>query len=189
MTLKLTLILLAFAGYFCKNTASRQKCDLTDSLGVRISTIEYKVKAKQEDAKDFDNGIMPWVSLDDPGKQLDSLIDADEIVLPFAKVTLIIDYPLTRQVTFDLESASKKFSRIELIKAISEKYHEIYAEEEKSTKTEIVPKDKREGVINRNETNGKYGICCHDLSDLDLSSIDVFKNDEGKIFLVLNVES
>jgi hypothetical protein len=189
MTFKLVLILLAFIGYGSKSFSQQKNGDPTDTLGVKISNIEYKVKALPEDTSDFDNGIIPWVNLENPGKELNRLVDSDEVVLAFAKVTLIIDYPLTKPASFTLESVSKSFSRKELIKAISEKYHEVYAGEEKSTKTEIVPRDKREGLINRNETNGKYGICCHDLSDLDLSSIDVFKNDEGKIYLVLNVES
>jgi hypothetical protein len=189
MKLKLVLILLAFTGYGCKGFSQQNNQDAADTLGVKISTIKYNVKALPEDAGDFDNGIIPWVNLENPGKELNRLVDSDEVVLAFAKVTLIIDYPLTKPASFNLESRSKSFSRKELIKAISEKYHEIYAEEEKSTKTEIVPRDKREGIINRNETNGKYGICCHDLSDLDLSSIDVFKNDDGKIYLILNVES
>jgi len=189
MTFKLALILFAFIGYGCKSFSQQKNGDPTDTLGAKISNIEYKVKALPEDAGDFDNGTIPWVNLENPGKELNRVVDSDEVVLAFAKVTLIIDYPLTKPASFTLESVSKSFSRKELIKAISEKYHEVYAEEEKSTKTEIVPRDKREGIINRNETNGKYGICCHDLSDLDLSSIDVFKNDEGKIYLILNVES
>lgn len=189
MKLKLALILLAFIGYGSRSFSQQKNGDPTDTLGLKISNIEYRVKALPEEASDFDNGIVPWVNLENPGKELNRLVDTDEVVLAFAKVTLIIDYPLAKPVSFILESGSKSFSRKELIKAISKKYHEIYAEEEKTTKTEVVPKDKREGLINRNETNGKYGICCHDLSDLDLSSIDVYKNDNGNVYLVLNVES
>lgn len=76
-----------------------------------------------------------------------------------------------------------------MLQVISKKYHEIYIEEEASATTKTIPVEKREGLINRNETNGKYGIWGHDLSDLDLSSVEVYQNSEKKIYLVLSVES
>lgn len=76
-----------------------------------------------------------------------------------------------------------------MILAISKKYHEIYNEEEKSSKIKTIPLDERTGIINRNETQGKYGIWGHDLSDLDLSSIEVYETDEGKINILLIIES
>ncbi len=172
------------------NTARAKHADNhPDTLGAKISTIQYKLKVAKADSDIFENGIMPWISLEHPGKQIDSLIDADEIVLPFKAASLIIDYPLNNPVSFQIVSAKEGFSRKELILLISEKYRDIYKAEEQTTTTTIVPVDKREGIINRNPTNGKYGICCHDLADLDLSSIEVFKNSGGKITLLLEIES
>jgi hypothetical protein len=166
-----------------------QKNNEADSLGVLISKIDFNLKATKEDLKIFDDGIIPWISINKPGKNIDSLIGADEIVLPFSEVTLIIDYPLTNKASFDISTAGKGFSRKQLIRIISKKYHEIYKKEEKTAKAKTVPVDKRDSLLNRKQTDGKYGIWGHDLSDLDLGSIDVYKNDDGKIYLILDIES
>jgi hypothetical protein len=47
-----------------------------------------------KDTSVFFTGIIPWVNLDNPGKELNRLVDSDEVVLAFAIVTLIIDYRL-----------------------------------------------------------------------------------------------
>ncbi|MFI5138275.1 MAG: hypothetical protein ACHQIM_10655 [Sphingobacteriales bacterium] len=164
-------------------------CSQPETTNTYISKIEFKLHADKEDSATFADGIEPWINLDTPNKQIDSLIDPDEIVLPFNKVTLIIDYPLTNKAVFDIEGTGNGFSRKQLILLISKKYHEIYKEEESSASTKTVPADERKGLLNRNLTNGKYGVCCHDLSDLDLSYIEVYKNTLGEIFLVLDVES
>lgn len=164
-------------------------CNQYDASGNYISKIEFKLHANKEDHDIFPDGIEPWINLDTPNKQIDSLIDPDAIVLPYNKVTLIIDYPLTHKAVFDLAGTGNGFSRKQLIRLISEKYHEIYKEEENSASTKTVAAGDRKTLLNRNQTNGKYGICCHDLSDLDLSYIEVHKNFFGKIFLILDVET
>jgi hypothetical protein len=161
----------------------------TDTLGRLISTIEIKLKATKEDLKVFDDGIVPWISLEKPGQEMNRLIDGDKIVLPYAKVSIIIDYPLNTAAVFEITTTGEGFSTKQIILEISKKYHEIYALEESSATTKTLPMEKRKGLINRNETNGKYGVCCHDLADLDLSTIDVHQNTKGKITLVLGVES
>lgn len=90
---------------------------------------------------------------------------------------------------FILKSSEKGFTKKQLVIEISKKYHEIYDAEESTSKTKTIPIEKRKGLINRNETYGKYGICCHDIGDLDLSSAHVYKTNDGKIQVVLNVES
>jgi hypothetical protein len=161
------------------------KIDTTDVL---ISKIEFKLKATKEELETFDDGVVPWINLDKPDKAIDSLIDADEIILPYSKVIVTIDYPLTNPANFNLASV-KGFSRKQLIQLISEKYHEIYKEEEATSSIKTVPIDQRKDLINKNQTNGKYGIGGHDLSDLDLSSIEVYQKSNGQIYLTLNIES
>jgi hypothetical protein len=184
--ISLFITLTFFKPLFC---SAAQSTSQIDSLGIKISTVSYKVKATPTDSADFENGIIPWINLENTTKEIDRLIDGEEIVLPFTSITIIIDYTLKNQVTFDITTTTKGFSRNELAIIISKKYHEIYQEEEKSTAVVVIPIDQRKDMVNRNQTNGKYGICCHDLSDLDLSSIDVFKNANGKIYLLLNIES
>jgi hypothetical protein len=164
-------------------------CKQYDTTGHYFSKIKFKLHAHKEDRDTFTDGIEPWINLDEPNKQIDSLIDADKIVLPYNKVTLVIDYPLTKSAIFDIEATGKGFSRKQLILLISEKYHQVYDEELNTSGTKVLTADERQNLLNRNRTNGKYGICCHDLADLDLSYIEVHKNFFGKIFLVLNVES
>jgi hypothetical protein len=154
-----------------------------------ITTIEFGVKAEPEDAKDFEDGIIPWINIEKPENQINRLIDADKVVITYSEVTLVIDYPLNKPAEFILKSSGKGFTKKQLVIEISTKYHEIYEAEESSAKTKTIPLEKRKGLINRNETNGKYGICCHDIGDLDLSSAQVYKTEDGKIQIVLEVES
>jgi hypothetical protein len=167
----------------------QQKEAPTDSLGERIATIGFKVKATGEDLKTFDDGVVPWISLENPDSEIGNLIDADVMVLQSQKVTIIIDYPLNNPATFEMTTIERGFTRKQLIQEVSKRYHEIYKLEENSATTKTVPMDKREGLINRNQTDGKFGVWGHDLSDLDLGSIEVHQGVNGKVYLVLLVES
>lgn len=158
-----------------------------DTLGEIIQYINFEVQT--EDKEDFEDGIIPWIDLDDPKPQLKTLIEAEEDIIPYPKTTVIIDYPLNNPTQFTLQGLGKGMSRRELVLAISQKYHEIYAEEEAAAKIKTVPADKRGTLANRNETDGKYGIWGHDLSDLVLSRIEVHKNRKGRIVLTLSIES
>lgn len=160
-----------------------------NNLGNLISTIEFGIKANDDEAKDFEDGIIPWISIENPKSEIDNLIDADKIVIPYSEITLIIDYPLNNPATFKLKGKEEGFTKKQLIFEISKKYHEIYNTEENTATTKTTPIEKREGLINRNETNGKYGIWGHDIGDLDLSSIEVYKSENGIIQIVLGVES
>ena len=194
MKRNILIILLAFAGLIVLQSTRCgpeyvQKNNQTDSLGVLISKIDFKLKATKEDLDIFEDGIVPWININNPAKNIDSLIKPDEVVLLFSQVTLIIDYPLKNPASFDISATGNGFSRRQLIQIISEKYHEIYAEEEKTAEAKTVPVDKRDTLLNRNQTDGKYGIWGHDLSDLDLDSIEVYKSADGKIYLTLDIES
>jgi hypothetical protein len=160
-----------------------------NDLGELIVSANIGVKANQEELKDFEDGIIPWISIENPEKEIDRLIDADKIVIQNAEAILNIDYPLNNPASFILKSEGSGFTTKQLVLEVSKKYHEVYNEEEKSAKTKTIPVTKREGLINRNETDGKYGIWGHDMGDLDLSSIEVYKTKDGKIQIVLGIES
>jgi hypothetical protein len=166
-----------------------QQNKLSENVGHLILTVEFKLKATKEDLDIFKDGIVPWISLEETEKEVRRLIEPDKEVIPYNKVTLIIDYPLNNAAIFELIGNGHGFTRRQLILEISKKYHLIYKEEETSATTKTVPSEKREGLYNRNQTDGKYGVWGHDLSDLDLSSIDVIKGADGKIYLNLSVES
>jgi len=178
------------------NATSAKKTDQSQQVGSEpgvdeelITTVEFKIKGTKEDMDTFGDGIVPWISLEKTDKEINRLIDPDEIVFPYTEVTLIIDYPLTTPITFKLTSGKDGFTRKELIKEISQRYHSIYEEEEQTATKKTIPVSERGTFINRNQTNGKYGIWGHNLSDLVLSSVDVYMNQEKKIYLRLGIES
>lgn len=160
-----------------------------ENLGILLTTIEFGIKANQDELKDFEDGIVPWISIESPESEIDRLIDANTIVIPYSEVTLVIDYPLNNPASFVLKSTEKGFTKKQLILDISKKYHEIYKTEEKTAKTKTVPLEKREGLINRNETDGTYGVWGHDIGDLDLSSIEVYQSANEQITILLGIES
>jgi hypothetical protein len=160
----------------------------TKDLDVLISTIEFNKKASKEELLTFPDGLVPWVSIADPEKEIDQLIGADSIVIQNNSVILLVTYPLNNPGKFELKS-TKGFTRKQLIFEISQKYYEIYNSEEQSATIKTIARQNRKGLVNRNTTNGKYGVWGHDIQDLDLSSIEVYKTFDNKILLRLNIES
>lgn len=148
---------------------------------------------KPDDKKEleiFEDGLIPWISIKDPQKEIDRLIGKDDVVIKDNTAVLVIDYPLNKPVEIEIKSnESIGFKRGELIQLVSKEYKRIYKEEEKSAKTKTVPLEDRQGLVNRNETDGKYGIWGHDIEDLDLAAITIHKSNDGKTILRLIVES
>ena len=151
-------------------------------------TTEIPIEIRNQ--KGFENEIMPWVPIKNPEKFIADLIDKDKIVVKQNDAVLVIDYPLENPIEIEIKSEdSNGFKKSELIEIISREYKRIYQEEEDSAQIKTIPKNERKGVINRNKTNGKYGIWGHDIDDLVLSAIIVKKTKNGKIILELDVES
>lgn len=169
--------------------APEPESELFANIGHLLYSINFELKANQEQKKDFENGFIPWINIQDYQKEIAQLNNADEIVIPENEVTLIIDYPLNNPVSFILKTTEKGFSRKILIAEINKKYLDLYEVEENTAKTKTIPKEERDRLINRNQTDGKYGIWGHDLGDLDLSSVEVYKDKAGKITIVLGIES
>ncbi|WP_316834450.1 hypothetical protein [Pedobacter nutrimenti] len=158
----------------------------TDSLGALLSVIRYEIAT--ENTKDFEDGIIPWASLEKPELDIPHLVDKGKVVIPDNHVTVIIDYPLNKEYRFDLTSPSG-FTRELLLREISKHYYQLYQEEEETAKTKTVPLKERKELYNRNQTDGKYAIWGHDIADLVLTEVKVYKNSEGKILLQLGVDS
>ncbi len=155
-------------------------------IGELISTIEFKVKTNNR--KDFEDGFIPWADLENPKSDLPNLDKKDEIIINEKQIKIIIDYPLTNQYEFTLKS-EKGFTRGQLLMEISKHYYLLYEEEEKTATIKTIPIDKRTTMYNRNETNGKYGVWGHDIADMDISEISVYKTKTGEIIVTLNIES
>jgi len=168
--------------------ALSQKQDHNDTLGVLVKKISFKVKALKEDTI-FKDGIMPWVDIESPEKEINRLIDADEIIIQPGVCVLIIDYPLKNPARFTIEPGKNGISRKEFVWLVNEKYREIYAEEEKTSHIQIIPQKERKQLLNRNQTDGKYGIWGHELSDLALNTLYIYKRPNGEVFLTLDMDS
>lgn len=156
------------------------------NIGELISTISFKVKT--DNKKDYEDGFIPWASIENAKQDIPNLYKSDEIVITENNVKIIIDYPLTNQYEFIITSKNG-FSRKQLLAEINFHYYKLYEEEEKSATVKTIPIDKRTTMYNRNQTNGKYGIWGHDIADLVLSEIEVYKSSTGQIILMLGIES
>lgn len=122
------------------------------------------------------------------GPKYDRLVDATRVVLRANRATLIIDYPLRRPARFEIlpDGADGAFTVRGLVRAVAERYAQVYAEE---AKTASKPAGKMPGLENRNETDGTYGISMHDLLDLVLEGIDVRLDERGEVVVELEVGS
>jgi hypothetical protein len=156
-----------------------------DSLGDLISTVRFDIKTN--DLKDYKDGKIPYIRIDSPQVEIKDLIGKDEVVITQTTVTVVLDYPLTGAYQFQLVSPNG-FTRAKLITEISKLYYQLYDEEEATATIKTTPMKDRK-IYNRNQTNGKYGIWGHDIGDLVLDEIDVYRSKNGEIILTLQLES
>jgi hypothetical protein len=171
--------------------ASSPNQSSSENLKIQDGKNKISIKVKTEDAEDlevFEDGVIPWISVKNPNKNIERLIGRKDVVLKCDSAVLIIDYPLNNPAKISIKPSSGEFTREELVKIVSKEYNRIYKEEEESAKTKTVPLEERKGLINRNQTDGKYGIWGHDIDDLDLSNIIVHRKN-GQIILELYIES
>jgi len=91
-------------------------------------------------------------------------LSESEVVIPATSIKIVIDYPVEYKATYEHESKNG-FTRKHLAELIAKDYQEMYDEEEATTV--IVPTN-IPGMLNRCETNGKYGIWGHNIDDLIL---------------------
>ena len=126
------------------------------------------------------NYISPYVPLDPQRfkRALEYMRDKDERVLRATTVTLVIDYPLSVEYREELRACSGVFTRLELCLAVARAYERIYKEEEDTASHTGRPLPGAL-LLNRRDTDGRWGIRGHDLSDLLLYTIafDPAKNE------------
>lgn len=167
---------------FVAELKARENASITaeyDSLGTLEQVFSFEVKNAEEEGA--------GVHLASPETDISNLLDKNERLLADAEVKVLIDYPLTHHYFFPL-SSGKGFNRMQLAEEISRIYQQIYAEEEQTASIKTLPLTQRQ-MYNRNTTNGKYGIWGHDLGDLVLTKISVYKPLQGPRILVLYIES
>ena len=126
----------------------------------------------------------------DPERALSMLELRDEIVIPFPKATLVIEFPLTNPAHVAISAALPQgFTRGELVKSICDEYAHIYAAEEGTALNTEASVEARGPRLERNRTDGAYGIWGHRLEDLVLSSARWVKQSNGDVRIELHVES
>jgi hypothetical protein len=135
-------------------------------------------------------GFPPNLRVRDADAAVASVELRDEIVIPFARATLVIDFPLTHAAHIGITSALPQgFTRGELVRVICEEYGHVYAAEEGTTTNTEVSVEDRGTRRERNRTDGAYGIWGHDIDDLVLSSARWVKQSNGEVRVELHVES
>jgi hypothetical protein len=143
-----------------------------------------------DDPENKSEGPSPYVNLAEPEKDLKQMRNAEEVVFKGTELIVILDYPLRKEVSFPISASSASgFSRAELARKVADLYKRVYEEEAQTSRIAVVPLDQRKGLINRNETNGKYGIWGHDLSDLVLHTIEISRKADGTIVACLGIDS
>jgi len=130
------------------------------------------------------------IHLSDHDKALAHLRNPEEVVIPFEHVELVIDYPLTTPAKIELDAEHPVgFTRAELIKEIAEAYAHVYEAEEDTATLKTIPFADRGPRLNRNRTDGVYGIWGHDLADLVITAAHWTRKANGVIVVELHVES
>jgi hypothetical protein len=156
--------------------------------GEVLDAIDFSVLASEEEREHFDNGIAPWINIVSREAEVEGLIDPDSLALNYPNAKIVFDYPLANPTTRDISTSGEGFSRRELVELIGRFYEEIYEEEEASATTKTLSMSERK-IMNRNQTDGIYGIWGHDLDDIALSGVEVRRTANGEIILILGIES
>jgi len=100
----------------------------------------------------------------------------DEIVLPKNKTyKLIIDYPLNKPAKFTIKTGKSGLTREEVVDLCCKAYREVYDIEDNTSsfKAKLGIEGGKSILLNREQSDGKYGIWGHVLSDLDISCMTI----------------
>jgi hypothetical protein len=131
----------------------------------------------------------PGLRIGEPDKALSLLELRDEIVIPFQRAILLIDFPLTHPAEVAITAALPQgFTRGELVRLICDEYTHVYAAEE-GTAPEEPTIEHRGTRRERTRTDGAYGIWGHALEDLVLTSARWVKQSNGDVRVDLHVEA
>jgi hypothetical protein len=170
----------------------RQAEHQTDGLSSKDPTVHLltQITFQVDDQENKSEGPSPYVNLAEPEKDLKRLQKAEEVVFTGTNLIVILDYPLRKEVSFPISASSPGgFTRAELARKVAELYKRVYEEEAQTSTIAVIPLDQRKRLINRNETNGKYGIWGHDLSDLVLHTIEISRKPDGTVVACLGIDS
>jgi hypothetical protein len=112
----------------------------------------------------------PYFKLEDGEELLKWMLNPDEVVITEPLITVQVQYPFKETFLFPLQAPDPNigFTRSQLALGISTLYKWIYKVEKQTTRKPIknIP-----GLLNRDRTNGYFGIWGHCLGDLDLHTV------------------
>ena len=101
------------------------------------------------------------IAHDDP----EEILGKDDIITHAKKATVIFRYPLTEEFKFEFKNSQGKITRREFALFIQSTYRRIYNEESSGQVENIV------GMLNRQKTDGPYGIWGHHIGDLVIEGV------------------
>lgn len=121
---------------------------------------------------EFDIPMMVAVDLNNIDKHIKN---PNKVVVQDKTITINFDYPFKDNFPFTFEAPNKDgFTRADLVNIIIRQYYKMYKIEDKSTQTPV--RQHSTFCLNRNETDGDYGIWGHHMNDL---SLDYMKKDNN----------
>lgn len=153
------------------------------SEACEVDSIAIQSELDEDAIADGETDPYNWMDLRDVRENFATLLDADEVVLEATEATLVLSYPFDIAATRVIRPTNgKSFTRGELVLLINETYQEIYRLEDNSQSSPTPPVHERGTYLNRPESDGAFGIWGHDLDDLGIAEIEVYRVD-GRIWL------
>ncbi len=95
----------------------------------------------------------------------EEVLDKDEVISSAKEVTVIFNYPLSGEFKFEFKNSQGKITRREFALFIQSTYRRIYDEESSE------PVKNVSGMLNRQRTDGPYGIWGHHIGDLVIEGV------------------
>jgi hypothetical protein len=159
--------------------------DLPFDLGTSKADNSIIIQSEPDEDAVADGETEPfdWMDLRNVRENFSRLIDAGKVAVEAVEATLILSYPLTIIATRLIRPVDgKSFTRGELVTLIDETYREVYRLEANSQSLPTPPVQERGHLLNRPKSDGMFGIWGHDLDDLGIEKIGVYRID-GRIWL------
>lgn len=101
------------------------------------------------------------IAYDDP----EEVLEKDEIITHAKETTVIFNYPLSGEFRFEFKNSQGVITRRDFALFIQSTYRRIYDEESPGQVENIV------GMLNRQKTDGPYGIWGHHIGDLVIEGV------------------
>jgi hypothetical protein len=136
-------------------------------------TVTFQGRINPQYPKDGPN---PFISIANYEQDIAQLQNQNEIVIPMKVIYVRFTYPLKKAAKFKITAVKEEgLTRAELVRSICETYHLIYKREDEDvggpTGT-INPM-----MLNRAQSNGRYGIYGHYIEDLLLHTVRQVSDD------------